>query len=521
MAVTSLLTSLEDFEAPGATYTGINSGPGASDNTDIFIEGAQSGGRRVDNVTDKGFLVSVPSTDLSAAGEHIKHWVFVTQWPQVTALNVRFGSGTSIIDTDDHSLPVAEFPTLGGFVPVWVDCDRTPERAGASTNLAAVTQSGAMISIGNVGGAADNFIVDEILHGTSGLQWTGTSGTISDFRTYEDTNAEGVLVVLNGIDFCYARLELGDGATATSFTMQDGSLIFPDQSLVESTWMGVTVDASLAGDTFTFADQTIASSDVVGAGTRPDFIVTGTAATVNLNSGTLMLGLRQITMTSAVTVTGGTYDAIGITQGNADISGCTIQTRAATSVATITDPDFTNLADIDFAQSGAGHALEISAAGTYTLNGLRGLDTTGGFGADTTDSAALDITASTGTVTLNITNGGATPTYKTAGATVVINNAVDLTVTVTDSTDGSALQDARVYLTADTGGPETVGTVLINELTTAAGVATESYAYTSDQPVTGWVRKSTTPGALYKEASLTGTITSGGYTQSAPMTPDE
>lgn len=511
MPVASLLTSLQNFES-APTLVSYGGGAGATVNDDVIIEGIQSAGRRVDNATDKGFGSPFTATDLSAAGEHIKVWLFVTQWAAVTQVQVRISSGSA----DDHEFPAAEYPPLGGFVPVWVDVSRTPE-VGGSANEAAINEVGVLLDIGDVGGNASNLILDEIAHGTSGLRWTGTSGTIADFRTFETTNASGVLVTTNGVDFCFARLEFGDGTTATTATVEGGSLIFPDQALVAATWMGLTVDASRTGDTFAVRNQTIASSDVVGATRRPDFVVTGTAAAVTIEPGALLLGMRLVELTSAVTVSGGTIDAVAVTPGGATISGCTIQTRSASSVACITAPTFTDISDVAFVQVGTGHALEISAAGTYGLVGL----TFDGYGADGTTSSAIDVTATSGTVTINVTGGGDTPTYTSAGATVVINNAVTVSVDAVEADGGAAIQDARVYLTAAAGGPLTVGTVILSGLTDASGHIETTFAFASNQPVTGWVRKSTTAGTLYKEASLVGTITSAGYGATAPMTKDE
>ena len=109
-----------------------------------------------------------------------------------------------------------------------------------------------------------------------------------------------------------------------------------------------------------------------------------------------------------------------------------------TSVATLQDPTFgttTDLNNTEFIQGGAGHAVQISTAGNYTLTEL----TWTGYGSTGTDSAALDLTATTGTYNLTI-DGGTSPTYKTAGATVNILN--DVTITITGLQTGS---EVRVY----------------------------------------------------------------------------
>jgi len=67
-----------------------------------------------------------------------------------------------------------------------------------------------------------------------------------------------------------------------------------------------------------------------------------------------------------------------------------------------------------------------------------------GYGADTTNDAAIDVTAASGTTTINW-SGGTAPTYKTAGATVVLVNTVNVTLTgMKDNTE------VRVFATGTT-----------------------------------------------------------------------
>lgn len=96
-----------------------------------------------------------------------------------------------------------------------------------------------------------------------------------------------------------------------------------------------------------------------------------------------------------------------------------------------------------------------------------------------------------------------------ARAAVYDLDPVTLTVTVKDADDSSVIENARVYLVADSGGDLTPGTVITNQLTNVSGISTTTFAYTNPQPVTGRVRKSTS-GTLYKTGLLSGTITADG-----------
>lgn len=508
MTITSRLTSIENYEAsPTYTIAGYGGGPGASDNTDIFIEGGISGGRRADNKVDHGFGVTVGAIDLSGAGEHIKMWLWVTQWNQVIQVQLRMYDG---VNADDHELPTVEFPQpIGGFIPLWVDVSRAPE-VGGSLDESAVTEFGLLLDIGDVGGTTPNLIQDEWMYGTSGLLWDGASGDFDAFRTYEATNAEGVLVTINGIDYCYARLEIGS-ATVTGFVDSGFTLVFPDQSLVAPTFMGVTIDLQNASTDIDLSNATIQSADPAGATIRPDFIVSGTSGALDLDTVNL-LGIRTIDLTSACTISGGVLDTINLTQGSADISDCTIQTRAAASIACITDPTFgitTDLHDILFVQAGAGHALELDTATTYTFTNL----SFSGYGADFSDAAALDVTASSGTVIVNW-SGGTEPTYKTAGATVIIQNSVDLTITVKDEA-GSPIENAQcaIYKTSD-------DSQLMNEDTLASGIATESVPYTAPTNVYYRVRKSSTGATKYLPGKGAGQYDANGFSVTVTLIVD-
>jgi hypothetical protein len=97
---------------------------------------------------------------------------------------------------------------------------------------------------------------------------------------------------------------------------------------------------------------------------------------------------------------------------------------------------------------------------------------------------------------------------------------VTVKVIAKDSSDYSLIENARVYLVTDAGGPLSPGTLIFNQLTNASGyVQNTEYLYTSDQPVTGWIRKATSS-PLYKSTNIVGTITSSGLTITGIMVPD-
>ena len=175
--------------------------------------------------------------------------------------------------------------------------------------------------------------------------------------------------------------------------------------------------------------------------TRPDFEVIGTSGSGSVN-GCAFLNHRNITFQSVLSMDGGTLDCQLLTQNSADISNVKILTRSIPGVATLQDPTFgttTDLHDVDFVQGGQGHAIEIDTATSYTFTNI----TFSGYNASNgQDDSAIHVSATSGTVT--ITTSGTTPSYKSAGATVVINT--DTTVTFTGLKDNS---EVRVYKESD------------------------------------------------------------------------
>lgn len=209
--------------------------------------------------------------------------------------------------------------------------------------------------------------------------------------------------------------------------------------------------------------------------TRPDFIVSNTTGTADLD-GNNYLNHRNITFTSAASQTGGRIECKLLTQNSADIDNLTIVTSSDPSVAALQDPTFgttTDLHDVDFVQTSDdgvyGHAIELSTVGgTYTLTNITFTD----YGATASDQAAIDVTAASGTTTINV-SGGTSPTYKTAGATVsIVLNPVSQAVNVKD-VDGTDLQNVRVFVeTAATIASGEMFEAAVTSLTQSAGTAT-------------------------------------------------
>lgn len=130
-----------------------------------------------------------------------------------------------------------------------------------------------------------------------------------------------------------------------------------------------------------------------------------------------------------------------------------------------------------------------------------------------------------GSDTLTLINTGTSnidsaKTFSPSGGTITVVNAVPVTVTVLDIVTNAAIQNARVYLEADTGGPLTAGTELLNALTDVSGQASTTLRYSSDQPITGRVRRGSSS-TYYRTSGISATVGSAGLSLTVFMIADE
>lgn len=216
---------------------------------------------------------------------------------------------------------------------------------------------------------------------------------------------------------------------------------------------------------------------------------------------------------TGLTFSGNTYDilysaaassgelVIGATDSNPSTSEITNATgnsvtinNAVTITITVKDEEGTNIEDalvrIEADSGGALPALE-----------------------------SVTITSATGTATVAHTAHG-----MATGDTAIIRGAVQqeyngvFVITVTGV-------DAYTYTVTGTPASPATGTItstaqIMNELTLSTGIASESFNYSAAQPIVGVIRKSSaTP--FYKQGTVSGSISSSGFSVTVTMVSDE
>ena len=154
------------------------------------------------------------------------------------------------------------------------------------------------------------------------------------------------------------------------------------------------------------------------------------------------------------------------------------------------------------------HAILHTASGIYDYDGL--------FFSDNDYDIALSGTAGTDYLTINSLNNSDPGTYEViVGSGVSILNSVFLTINVENS-GGIAISGVAVAVYTASGGV----VELMNEYTSPAGQAQESYNYLGTMPISIRLRKSSTGDTRYFPITAVGEIGSTGFTLTAVMSED-
>jgi hypothetical protein len=222
--------------------------------------------------------------------------------------------------------------------------------------------------------------------------------------------------------------QVGDGSIETFIDLSTSSVEFQGQdgvtNFVNAEDLALTLKLS-ASDTFNNGAIT-ASSGIFNYTLDP---TTSSSATYNFDNTTILNSVvtwdTDIPINAQNFIGCGVIDAKGATFTNCNISKSQSTTHAMTVAAGA------SVTGCSFIQLSETYAIEIPSAGTYDLS-----DTS--FSGYTNE---LNVTETSGTVTINLALGQVEPTYITAGATVTfVQPTVTYQVLVPNIIDGSVYQ---------------------------------------------------------------------------------
>jgi hypothetical protein len=464
-----LRTEINDCDATTG-FTG--DGPVAVDNTTGFVyEGTNAITTQHTN-TDEHIYTTEDSVN---GGTFSVDWSDVTLYLIVkdnlvqTAANggVQFviGDGTDRVGygvggNDDPGMPLDVFwNTYKLDVTERANAPYNNVYAGVLANLTvtAITQVGlGTVHLAKAQGNVDNIKLDRITYVANGSYALringGTSGTPETTADVEaDSISSGWGMVsepLDGVYTFFAPTEWGEpAANADSYFSASNEAWFWVGGVVGATHFPFRVVGN-ATDTNSFVLDTVA---ITNLGTRAQFDMSSTNIdTLNLDAVTFT-DLGAITFPPAAV---GRYcddstfvncdqcylDTLAM--DNATFDGTTDATGA---ILIDTNGQTANQTGFTFVSDGAGHAIYITQAGTYSLVGWTYSGYGGTPGSNTTPNSgstdAVVYNNSGGAVVLNISGGGDSPSVRNgASATTTVNNNVNITLTgMRDNTE------VRVY----------------------------------------------------------------------------
>lgn len=470
------------------------------------------------------------STNLTD-GRHIYAWFMISSLGVADTkanggLRVASGSGagtaSGIFPTDGLTagkcwrVDGIDTNVQGGWSCYIINPNGTPDFTTGSPNMAAaVWIAMGLRSTAAILDTTFNFCVDALRLGTGHTVNNGTSGapvTLVDFDAFDNVNTTryGVVYKRSGTFYIGGKLKIGTaGQTAITFFKEVSRLILFHDYPVDTTFYEIIVTGNAT------YQSTVQFGNLSGSNTTQGCTIraigaSGFTLTANSNGsfliyGSSVEGMKQATLNNLCTLKNTTINNSGtITSNGAVIDGCTFAngTNYAISIASTTEMSV--VTNSVFEGHTVNPAVNITTIGTYTFDNLT-------FNGNTFD---VD-NNSGGLVTINIVNGGNTPTYRNgAGSSTVVNNAVTLKVTVKDEAS-FIVQNARVaiYKSSD-------NTELMNGLSNASGIVQTSFNFTTDTDIYIRVRKSSTGDTKYFVNSSTGTITASGYTSTVTLIED-
>lgn len=298
-----------------------------------------------------------------------------------------------------------------------------------------------------------------VIAGGNAANPVGIKGIVSAAATGKERKS----CVIQGANQCliYQPIQFGNGGANPIYLDLDSTAIeFPRQynpSTAEVTYNSIDDACGIiyyAGpsDTIKHRNSIVSSASKYKWGFHPS---SSTAASYNF-SGLSVIGAGQITLKAGIPLTNVTFSKCSeILAAGAIFTNCSIKQSTGTAAITVSSPsELSAITGGSIENNNRG--IKITAAGTYTLNGVK-------FSGNTYDIE----NASTGQVIINCINGAnASSVINTAGGTTTINNPV--TLTLTGIASGS---EVRIY-SRDGSGNSNI------ELAGSENVTTGTFEYT-------------------------------------------
>ena len=354
-------------------------------------------------------------------------------------------------------------------------------------------------------GGGTNCYIDIIRYGTEGISIIdGTTGDRGNFaeiaaadRDIIDAAAHGVLREYTpGSYGVQGTIKFGTTSTGDSWFDDAGvSITFEDRQVSDDKFRFMILGNVTGGEETNFY---LANSTITTARPAVEVDMSSTGINVLDLDGVNFVGLKKLltfpidsasythTVANCSFVNSGQISPGAVTFSDALITDYD-ETYETSGGALIIDSNsiVANWSNFSFVSSGTGHAIYITQTGTYTFTNYSysGYAAQGG-----TDTDRVIYNNSGGSVTI-VVSGGDSPSYRNgASADTTISASVDMTILVKHAETLAVIENAQTSIQL----LNSPYTQIMNEDTTASGIATEAYTGATPVDAVVKVRKSET-----------------------------
>lgn len=436
-------------------------------NPDQFLQGSASIGNTYANKTGNTYYTHGTAYDFTTTynGQKLYMWVSVASNSAFAPINGSTDGLSIIMGASNTALRrwnIVGSDETNGWTQGWklfvIDPNNTGSVDDGAYAATAVDTFGLWVDT-DVSVRADTIFIDEFAV-ADGMEAHSGTGTFDDIITYVwKTPATRVIGVFteNG-RFIYAldKFTLGNSTTATAdsvLTVTNKVIGFNNSEYWDKTngWSSSSADdlynvvhlAKHASYATTFNSV---NTSWFGNTTAWLTFSKDAGATYNFDGGTLekvkafthdsdwTIQNAVLNDVESVTITGGTFSSNTVSASDTvtlatSIANCVFSKPNSTAVIT---SSLNNLDNCRFVSAGTGHAVQLTGTGTFnwscTLSGYDAGSTGDNVGTSSTN-AAIYVTATSGTVDINV-DGGTIPSVRSAGATVNVSaGLVTLTLT--------------------------------------------------------------------------------------------
>lgn len=432
MVAPSYTTDLVDITTAESitSWTALGGGAsGLSAETDFFVQGTACVSKAGWSAATRGMIFGAAAPVLIASPRVCLVWL--NFWgPGALAskaaggLQVIVGSSAAAykhwyVDGSDSILPT----TAWRCVPIDPNIGQDAV-TGAPTS--ALQFFGGLANIAGAITKGAPFGVDVIRYGRGILQCSG-GDAVNGYATFSGSaatshstlNRWGLAQPIAGGYLVQGLFLLGSGTTSVNFRDENVNVFIQTVDKVSASFNRFEVQG--VNSTVNWTTVNVVA---LGTASRGDFFVKDGAAKVEI-TGSTFTDMGRFDFQSGSTAYNSTFRRCQlIVQSGSIIDTCVIANTVSPVKALLCN-DPSKITNCIFSSGSLVHGIEISVTGTYTFAGNEFF----GYGTSNSMNAAV-FNNSGGSLTLNITNGGSTPTVRNGiNASTTINSNVSVTLT--------------------------------------------------------------------------------------------